>query len=144
MRDTRTRKTTASKRTESYVQVKKSIGVVSVVFISGHRKSLAEAADAADFIVDTSSEFPYPSRDALIVEDKIIEKDSLWDLRELLSKDDRRFSSFQWIQKFRQSYCLSVPLDVRSVQEVIKNAEEAFAIARGDEASLADPQNTMR
>lgn len=77
------RETTTGKRTVSDVDVMRSVGVVSVVFKHGHRKTYAEAANTVSSVVDSSAYFRNPASDVPFVEDEIFEKDLLWDLRGL-------------------------------------------------------------
>lgn len=48
---------TKAERTTSDLQVKKWVGVVSVVFKPGHRKTFEEAADAISSVLDDSGHF---------------------------------------------------------------------------------------
>lgn len=54
--------------------------MLSVVFNSVHRKTLAEAADDVSF-VDSSADFSEPAFVVRILEDEFVEENSPWDMR---------------------------------------------------------------
>lgn len=88
MFDIRSPEFTISKRPVSIVQVKKWVGVVSVVSKSEHPTIVAEAVDSARSVVDSSADFSDLSSDVPIVINEIVEEDSTWDLKDLRSKID--------------------------------------------------------
>lgn len=73
--------------------------VLSVVFKSGYRKTLAEAADDVSSVFDSSADFPCPVSDVSIAEDEIVDEVSPCDLRDLTFKNDREPSALQQIQE---------------------------------------------
>lgn len=129
---------TTSRRTAKNVRVEKYVGVVSVFFKPGRRKSMAEAADAINSVVALSADFPDATSDVPIVEDKIVEEDTTWDLTNFTSKHDSRPSPLQLIQELCRTTVFSLPSDVRSLQGVMKDIFVAFVSAGGGKSSLTD------
>lgn len=129
---------TTSMRTVNDVQVKKWVGAVSVDFQPEHRKTLAEVGDAVSLEIDASAGFSDLDPDALIVEHEIFEEDVPRDLQDLTYNDYRGPSTLQHVQELYRTYGLLVPSDVRSVQEVVKNALVALPFAGGHEVTLAN------
>lgn len=89
--------TTTSKRTVSDVQVKKWVGAVFVVFMTGHLKKLAKAADAVRSVAGSSADFPNPAYDIPIVQDKVVKIVSQRNLADLTFKHDRGPSALRKI-----------------------------------------------
>lgn len=73
--------------------------MVSVLFKPEHGETLAEAADSFGSVLDSFVDFPDPVSDVYIVDDGVVEEDSLWDLRDWKSKDDRGPFALQRIHK---------------------------------------------
>lgn len=65
------REITMYKRKVSYVQVEKSVGVLSVVYDPAQLKALAKTADAVSSMIDASVVFSNRASDVLIVDDKM-------------------------------------------------------------------------
>lgn len=132
------REITTGKRTVNDAQVKNLVGVVSIVFKFGHRKMLSEATDIFWSVIVATTDFHNQASNAPIVEDEIVEKETSWNRRDLMSKDNCKLILLQGIQGLYQTYSLSVPLDVQSVQALSKDALWTFTSAGSNEASLAD------
>lgn len=69
------RETMTVKTTASDVQVQKWVGLISVVLMPGHQKTLAEAANAVRSELESSADFPDLYFDVHFVEDEIAGKD---------------------------------------------------------------------
>lgn len=68
------------KRAVSVVQGKERVRRVSALFMPGRRKTLEEAPDAVSSVLDSSADFSDPVFDVCIVDDKVDQKTSQWDL----------------------------------------------------------------
>lgn len=67
---------TRSVKTRNDMQVKKWVGVESVVFNPRHRKPFVELADAISSVIDISADLPGSESDVPIVANRIVEEDS--------------------------------------------------------------------
>lgn len=109
---------------------------------SGSGMALPEAPNVVSSVVDSSVEFADPTSNISIVEDETVKEDSPWNVRDLSFKDDRIHSALQRIQDLCRSYAFSVPSNIRSVSEVIKDALDPFTSAGGDKTSAADSKES--
>lgn len=75
------------------MQVKKLVGVGSVLVRPGHRKTFMEAAGSVSTIFDSSPGCSAPAVNFFIVENEIVEEKSHWNLKDFTSKNDRGLSA---------------------------------------------------
>lgn len=124
-------------RAANDVEVEEWNIVLYVTFRPESRKKLAGAADAVSCWVGSTADFPKPAYNVRIFKDPNVKNNVSWDIVDFTSKDDRGRSALQRAQKRCRTYSLSVPFDVRFVQEVIKSPSAVAASAGGDEESLS-------
>lgn len=102
---------TAGKRTFSDVQDAKCVRFLSEAFKPVHRKTSVEAADAVSPVKYASAYFPSPAFNAFFMKDEIVEEEAPQDLKEMMSKNDCKPSSWQHIQNFVEPMvCLFCPM----------------------------------
>lgn len=70
------REIATGKRTANDVQLKKWIGVLSIIFKPVHQKTLEDVTTKISFVIDTSADFRDPASDVPIVEDEINEENT--------------------------------------------------------------------
>lgn len=103
---------------------------MSFQFKSGPRRTFKEERIEVNVVYGSSSGFPSPSNDIADVQDRIVDENAPWHLRDLTSKDDGGPSDSQFIQSLSRHHYLSVTSDVQAVQVLIKDALAALGSSR--------------
>lgn len=120
------RELTSAKRNVADLQVGRFAGSISLRSKAGIQKRRKKGRVTVNAVHDSWPGYSGPLDDVLVVEGKIVKRDTPWDLRDLKSKNDCGLSVFQQFQALCRDQSLSVPSDVKSLHFSIKDGLSAL------------------